>query len=91
MEYHTRRNHLDWLEDEDDADWRLVNREASWRIWRFMEATRDGMSGQWSFLPEKGGWLDQPQWLVEDLTKISERSQIIKEQLMPAGGRVQER
>ncbi len=60
-----------------------MRREESWVWFRLLEATRDGMTGQYSFLPYPGGWADQPDWLIHDLTIIGEYVSMCREQLKP--------
>lgn len=68
--------------DEEDVDhWKLVRPNESLMWWKFLESTRDGMSGQWSFLPFGGCWADQPDWLVHDILLIAEFNAVIKEQM----------
>jgi len=69
--------------DADDEYWILARREESWQWFRLLEATRDPMSGHYSFLPFAGGWGDQPDWLIHDLTILGEYQQKIKEELRP--------
>ena len=38
----------------------------------------------WKFLPEPGGLLDQPDWLMDDLTTISWRKNVIEDMLKEA-------
>ena len=75
------RKQLPDPEDAPEDYWRLARREESMRWWKFLESTRDAMSGQWSFLPYPGGWGDQPDWLVHDLTLIGEYASMLREQL----------
>jgi hypothetical protein len=46
-----------------------------------MESYRSGMTGVYSFLPYAGGLLEQPDWLMDDLRKISMRYHILEEEL----------
>ena len=68
-------------DEEDKEHWRLARPHESLRWWKFLESTRDGMSGQWAFLPFPGSWAEQPDWLVHDLSLIGEFNQVIKEQM----------
>lgn len=72
-------------EEHNEEYWKLVKPEISWKWWQFLEATRDGMSGNWSFLPYQGAWADQPAWLINDLTLIGEYHAMIEEQLKGNG------
>jgi hypothetical protein len=38
----------------------------------------------WKFLPEQGGILDQPEWLLEDLTTIAWYKGVVEEMLKEA-------
>lgn len=67
-------------EEGNESYWKLINKEESWKWWCFLEATRDGMSGMWSFLPYAGAWADQPAWLIHDLTLIGEYKRMIEDQ-----------
>ena len=51
------------------------------RWWKLLESLRDGMSGQYAFLPFGGALGDQPDWLMHDLSLIGEYSKMIQEQL----------
>ena len=42
-------------------------------------------SFDWKFMPEPGGLLDQPDWLIDDLLTISWRHQILKEMVGTGG------
>jgi hypothetical protein len=60
---------------DDPKTWDLHNAEISWQIWNLLESL------DWKFLPEQGGLLDQPDWLIEDLTTIAWRRGKIKEMM----------
>ena len=68
-------------EEKPGSHWTLVRREESFRWWRFLESTRSGMTGQYSFLPYAGGWADQTEWLIHDITLISEYAWMLREQM----------
>jgi hypothetical protein len=68
-------------EEGNEMYWQLVNPQEAWTWWTFLEATRSGMTGQWSALPYEGAWADQPAWLIHDLTLIGEYHAMIEEQV----------
>lgn len=80
-----KRDYDSQAHDPEEGDnalyWRLIKPQESWQWWSFLEATRDGMSGNWSFLPFGGCWAEQPAWLIHDLTLIGEYHRMIEEQL----------
>ena len=47
----------------------LNNLEVSWRVFLLLESTRDEYRN-WRHLPFKGGVLDQPAWLMDDLLAL---------------------
>jgi hypothetical protein len=69
------------FDEEDREHWRLARPHESIKWWKFLESTRGGMTGQWSFLPFGGSWADQPDWLIHDLSLIGEFNGVIKEQM----------
>jgi len=71
-----KQKHVD-LDSEND-DWDLNKPQLSWRIWCLVE------SHGWEKLPFAGGLLDQPDWLLEDLSTISWRKQVIEDMMQPA-------
>jgi len=71
-------------EEGNEDYWKLIEPELSWKWFQLLEATRDGWSGQWAFLPYGGSWADQPAWLVNDLTLIGEFKRMLEEQLKPS-------
>ena len=79
-----QKNHDPQLHDPEEGFedyWCLVNPQESWTWWAFLEATRSGMTGQWSAMPYEGAWADQPAWLIHDLTLIGEYHAMIDEQI----------
>ena len=53
----------------------------SWKIWNLLESL------DWRFLPDTGGILDQPEWLLDDLATISWRQHRVKD-MMDAGAAI---
>ena len=41
-------------------------------------------SFDWKFLPEPGGLLDQPEWLLDDLATIAWRKSVVEDMLKEA-------
>lgn len=70
MEHIRRENAGDkGLVDTDEFD---APDPALVEVWAFMKAT------DWSQLPELGGYLDQSEWLMQQLMLIEWRSRILK-------------
>lgn len=72
---------------DDPKDWDLHDPEISWRVWNLLENL------DWKFLPEEGGLLSQPDWLLEDLATIAWRRGRVKDMMVgtPSGIPIRDR
>ena len=65
---------------EDDEQWELYRPELSLAIWKLMEAFN------WRFLPFPGNLLEQPDWLIHDISTLSWLNRMIRRDLNLDGG-----
>ncbi len=56
-------------------DWTLYHPKASWLLFQWMDAT------EWKHLPNSGGWLEQDETLMTDLTTLARMASYVRAQI----------
>ena len=74
----------DVLDFPDPSTLVFNNLEVSWSTYLLLESTKSGMGG-WTSPPFSGGWLEQPDWMLQDLLLLKYLTRIAENQKKASG------